>query len=308
MFYQTINKEKQMDTIHFVGRRILIVFFAGIFLLAAAFIAGCKKNDSNPVTNSATVTPSDDVADAADAVSDALASNNGGAMDQVNDVFEIAGGVGVGGALEKTNGDNVINGAVYNDSTMSWTMTLIKGDSLLSPAYYSYWTRVYWLQFRANGKPQKFRVTNGVAADTILHQLDSLGSTGYFRTPRLVHHLVSISSNWIASNTNTDTVTINGTYRWSGIDTIKAATRNGRVLNRIISLTFVNVEGPKGARLARSEKTSGTIIVDYSATVTVPGKASYQVTKTFTLVLGGGDATFSIDGSKFVSDLATGDH
>jgi hypothetical protein len=41
---------------------------------------------------------------------------------------------------------------------------------------------------------------------------------------------------------------------------------------------------------------------------TAPGKAPYTVTKTFTIVLGGGDATFTIEGTKFVSDLATGDH
>ncbi len=52
--------------------------------MGTAFIAGCKKSDT--ITDTPTV--SDDVADAADAVSDALASNNGGAMDQVNDVFE----------------------------------------------------------------------------------------------------------------------------------------------------------------------------------------------------------------------------
>jgi hypothetical protein len=104
-------------------------------------------------------------------------------------------------------------------------------------------------------------------------------------------------------------VTLNGSYNWSGIDTIQApAARKGRVLVHTIALTFVNVKGPRGARIARSAKTSGTITCTYTATVTVPGKAPYIVTKTFTIVLGAGDATFSIDGSKFVSDLATGDH
>ena len=286
--------------------KILAILFIGAIALAAALITGCKKNDSNPVNNPATATPSDDVADAADAVSDALASNNGGAMDQVNDVFEIAGGVGVG-VLGKADGDTTIVGKQYDSTTVSWTTTTFKEQSNL-PLYYGIWTRVHWLQFRANGKAQKFRTTNGVVADTILHQLDSLGNTGYFYTPRLVHHLLSISSNWVASNTNTDTVTINGSYKWSGVDTIEAIARKGRVLNHTISLTFVDVKGPSGARLARSQKTSGTINCTYTATVTVPGKTPYTVTKIFTIVLGGGDATFTIEGTKFVSDLATGDH
>src|ERR1700690_2907611 len=97
-------------------KKIAVFFCAGLFFSAALFIAGCKKNDSNPITN-ATTTVTDDAADAADAVSDALASNNGGAMDQVNDVYEIAGGVGVGGGvLGKTSANASLSGATY-DST-----------------------------------------------------------------------------------------------------------------------------------------------------------------------------------------------
>jgi hypothetical protein len=293
----------------FIVQKNITILSIGMFAFAAFFVTGCKKNDSNPVGNSTTVTTSADVADAADAVSDALASNNGGAMDQVNDVFEIAGGVGVGGgALGKVSSDTTIVASQYDTTTMSWTTTTYKVQST-PPSYYGIWTRAHWLQFWANGKAQKFRVTNGVVADTILHRLDSLGNSGYFYTPRLVHHLLSITSNWVCSNTNTDTVTINGSYNWSGIDTILApASRKGRVLVHTIALTFVNVKGPRGTRYAHSEKTSGTITCTYTATVTPPGNASYVVTKTFTIVLGGGDATFSIDGTKYISDLGTGDH
>jgi hypothetical protein len=294
-----------MGTIDSVVRRKLTLFLSATLIMAAVFIAACKKNDSNPVGSSATVTTSADISDAADAVSDALASNNGGAMDQVNDVFEIAGGVGVG-VLGKTSSDTSYFLKTYDSATVSWTTTTYKEEATL-PLYYGKWTRVHWLQFRANGNAQKFRTTNGVIADTILHQLT--GGTGYFYTPRLVHHLVSIGSNWVVSNTNTDTVTINGSYNWSGVDTIQApAARKGRVLNHTIALTFVNVRGPRGPRLARSVKTSGTITCTYTATVTVPGKAPYTVTETFTIVLGGGAATFSIGGTNFISDLASGDH
>jgi len=296
-----------MDIHHSVSKRILTVFFIAIFLVAAAFIAGCKKNDSNPASTSTTATLSDEATDAADAVSDALASNNGGAMDQVNDVFEIAGGVGVGGGvLGKTSSDSLSVGKLYDTTSMAWIISVFKQKNTPLQPYYGIWTREFWLQFRANGQPQKFRKTNGAFADTIIHQLK--GGTGYFWTPRLVHHLDSISSQWTASNTNTDTVTINGRYFWSGIDTIKAAARLGRVLHHSISMTFVDVKGPSGPRLVRSEKTSGTINVDYTATVTLAGKELYSITKSFTIVLGGGDATFSINGLRFVADLATGDH
>ncbi|HTR80413.1 MAG TPA: hypothetical protein VMM58_02205 [Bacteroidota bacterium] len=284
--------------------RASIYLLCGL-LMAAVFVAGCKKNDSNPVGDVATTTVSDDVADAADAVSDALASNNGGAIDEVNDVFEIAGGVTVGGTLGKVDNDSTIIGGQYDSAQVAWILSVSKKDSV-SSVYYGAWTRKYWLQFRANGIPQEFRRTKGVLADTIEHRL--LDATGYFRTPRLMHHLTSLTSDWIVSDINADTVTINGTYSWSGIDTIMATARKGRVLDRTISLTFENVRGPRGSRLNRSQKTSGTIEGSYTATVTVPGKAPYTVTETFTIVLGNGEASFTIGGAHFISDLTTGDH
>jgi hypothetical protein len=145
-----------------------------------------------------------------------------------------------------------------------------------------------------------------VVADNVKHKLT--GGTGYFFTPRLVHHLRSISSDWTASNANTDTVTINGTYSRAGVDTIQAVARKGTVLDHTISLNFMNVKGPRGSRLNRSEKTSGTIQGTYTATVTAPGKEPVSITKTFTITLGGGNATFSVDGTRYIADLATGDH
>ena len=298
--------EDGMVIADFDGKRVAI-FLCTVFLFSAAlFLGGCKKSDSNPLTNSAT-TVTEDAADAADAVSDALASNNGGAMDQVNDVFEIAGGVGVGGGvLGKTSASASLSGATYDPATMSWTMTLVKKDSLLLPLYYGYWTRNYWFQFRANGQPQKYGNTNSVLADTIEHRL--LGGTGYFFTPRLVHHLISISSDWTASSIKTDTVTINGTYSWTGTDTIKVLARKGTVLVRTITLNFQNVRGPKGPRRAQSDATSGTISGTYDATVTTASGVQHHITRTFIIVLGGGKAKFSIDEFSFVSDLGTGDH
>ena len=290
---------------HYVeGRKLLTVLFIGLFALGTAFIAGCKKSDSNPVVTGQTVITTDD---AADVVSDAIASNNGGAMDQVNDVFEIAGGVGVGvETLGKTSVDSTFWSKSFDNTTTQWTMNLYKQMSGL--LYYGIWKREYQYQFIANGKAQEFRApTGGSVADSILHQIIQSGCSGYFLTPRLTHHLISLSAKWVASNTNTDTVTINGTYTRSGVDTITSVARKGRVLVNSLSLTFKNVKGPRGLRLIRSEKTSGEIDGILIATVTVPGNAPFTITKTFTIILSGGSATYTIDTTPYVRDLATGD-
>lgn len=297
-----------MHTRTFFSGRIFTALCIGIFFVGATFITGCKKSDSIADAGQTTTT-SDDAADAVDAVSDALASNNGGAMDQVNDVFEISAGVGVGAgeALGKSYGDTTVVSRQYDSTTATWTIYLLRQKSVL-PLYFGFWTRTYTVQFRANGRPQKFRAVGSSVADSIIHNTIPTGCTGYFWTPRLVHHLVSLSGNWTASNTNTDTVTINGSYVWSGIDTIKVTARAGRVINRTISMTFTDVRGPRGVRRDRSAATSGRITGTYSATITLPGKAPYTVTKTFTIILGGGNAAITIDGTNFTADLATGDH
>lgn len=277
-------------------RGIMIGFLAGVFVLAA-FISGCKKNDSNPLGTSTSV--SDNDADVADAVSDALASNNGGAMDQVNDVFEIAGGVGVGSTLGKTQADSNSTQLRFSDSDTAWYLSVYRSRGS------SYWSRDYWHQFiGASGKAQKARV----GAVLIHHKLQD--GSGHFQTLRLIHDLTSIHSDWFASINPDTTVTINGTYQRTGRDsiTVLVGPRKGSLLVDTLSMTFTNVTGPKRARYLHSEKTSGTIDIVYSATITAPGKSTVYIRKEFTVSLGGGIAHFSIDGSDVNAALDTGDH
>jgi hypothetical protein len=280
----------------FLSGKFFTALCIGIFFVGTAFIAGCKKSDT--ITDTPAV--SDDVADAADAVSDALASNNGGAMDQVNDVFEIAGGTGVGGGagtimLAKSYGDSV--SLTFNTRDTSWSLYVYRNRGT------NVWSRSYRHQFiGASGKAQATRV----GAILIKHQL--LSGTGHFQTLRLIHDLTSISSNWTASINADTTVTINGTYYRAGRDSVILGSRKGTLLTDSLSLTFTNVKGPRGSRLNRSEKTSGTISGVYIATISVPGKATRTITKSFTITLGGGNAVIAIEGTTYTADLATGDH
>lgn len=285
-----------MHTRVFLSGKLFTAFCIGIFIVGTAFITGCKKSDS--ITDTPTV--SDDVANAADAVSDALASNNGGAMDQVNDVFEIAGGTGVGGSaganmLAKTYIDSV--SLSFNTRDTSWSLYVYRNRGT------NVWSRSYRHQFIGpSGKAQAGRA----GAVLVKHQL--LTGTGHFQTLRLIHDLTSISSNWTASINADTTVTINGTYSRAGRDSVILGSRKNTLMTDSLSLTFTDVKGPRGSRLNRSEKTSGTISGIYIATISVPGKATRTIRKTFTITLGGGNAIFTIDGNKFTANLATGDH
>ena len=284
-----------------LNRKFLTAFVIGVFALGAVFIAGCKKNDgSTSLSADQTVSTTDDVADL---VADGLASNNGGAMDQTNDAFEIAGAVGVGSgeSLSKTNADSLSVQRVYDSTSVSWTTSVYRAK--VGILYSALWTRTYWHQFWANGKAQKFK-NSPASADTINYQIKN--GAGFFWTPRLTHVLTSIGANWTASSTNTDTVTLNGAYTRSGVDTVKVAARRGRILVGTLTLNFVNVRGPKGLRRDRSAGTTGTINGKYTALVTVSG-TTFAIEKDFTITLSNGTAKFTIDGTVYTRDLATGD-
>ena len=277
------------------------LFVVGIFLVAMASIDGCKKNDNSVDAGAGDtgISAADETADAADAVSDAVAGNNGGAMDQVNDVFEIAGGASIGsageGGLAKAFGDST--SLTYNASDTSWSLYVYRQRGV------SWWLRNYWHQFvGSSGKAQAQRS----GAVKINHKL--LNGGGHFQTLRLIHDLQSISSNWTAALNGDTTVTINGTYNRSGRDSLILGNRKGTTLASSLSLTLKNVTGPRGRRVARSAATSGTIDVVYSVTITVPGKTPVTRTKSFTITLGGGNASFAIDGTNYTADLDTGDH
>ena len=272
----------------------------GIFFVGTIFIAACKKSDSIADTGQ-TTTVSDDVANAVDAVSDALASNNGGVMDQVNDVFEIAGGTGVGSGiaanmLAKSYADTVR--LKFNASDTSWSLYVYRERGITAT-----WSRSYKHQFIGlNGKAQ----AAPAGAVLVKHQL--LTGTGHFQTFRLIHDLTGISSNWTASINADTTATINGTYTRAGRDSVISGSRIHTLMTDSLSLTFTDVKGPRGTRLSRSEKTSGTISGIYAATISVPGKVTKKITKSFTITLGGGKATLTIDGNTFSADLTTGEH
>ena len=252
----------------FLSGKFLTAFLIGIFVLGTAFVAGCKKSNGNPVDGGQTVTVSDDVADAADAVSDALASNNGGAMDQVNDVFEIAGGTGVGGdaganMLAKSSSDSV--SLSFNMRDTSWSLYVYRNRGT------NVWSRSYRHQFIGpSGKAQALRV----GAVFIKHQL--LSGAGHFQTLRLIHDLTSISSNWTASINADTTVTINGTYSRAGRDSVILGARKGTLMTDSLSLTFIDVKGPRGSRLAdrrkRAEPSVGFISQHYQCPEKPPGQ------------------------------------
>ncbi len=140
-------------------------------------------------------------------------------------------------------------------------------------------------------------------------QFDIVSGSGEHRTLRVSQQLTGLSGSWVATGVNTDTVTINGTYSRSAVDTITTPFAT-RTLNHSISMNFVDLKGPRGSRLDLSQNLSGTVTGEYQAQVTFQRGTAYRersVDRNFTIVLGDGSASISLDGKHFMSNVQTGD-
>lgn len=281
-------------------------------LMAAAVVAltGCRNDTNGPLAESVATE------DAAESVASALGQDNGGALDQLADVTELAtaSGISQGSADMKSA---ALSGVAEIDSTFdaatgTWTITLTRERGAQSGAHYAKITRVYEYRFlNKDGMPQKYwRVPNpGSGIDTAASMTFRIVSgTGEHRTPHLSQRLIAIGGNWTATGLNTDTITINGTYSRSAADTL--TTRNSvRTLENALSLNFSNIKAPRGKRSEMAAKATGTITGTYDATITFTRGSLYsdkEISREISVTLAGGNATIGIGGKAFVGMLGLG--
>ncbi len=310
-----------MQTYHTTKRFLL----AGICIamMGASLFTGCNKND-DPVQARLDSAATDD---AVASIAGAIGDDNGGASNNVGDIVALAGPDGLKGlatSLSKEYGTmtTTIVDSSYDAATGWWTMNVAHEKNTPSDQYYTKLSRTYKIQYLKNNVPQKYwRVQNGIAVDTanVIKKIVVSGA-GEYKTPRIHHTLKSITASFIATNTNTEIVTVNSDapYIRAGYDVITTANAV-RTLDHTVALTFVGVTGPRlrpnssmFTRRNLSNQTAGTINGTYAATVTVQRGTAYNektINRTFTVTLGGGTGTIGIngDGRSFTSNLQTGD-
>lgn len=259
--------------------------------------------------------------DAAEVVTSSLASTNVGAMDQVEDVLQIASPTG----FNSSSNDiitNFIKGnkqvtKEYDSVNGWWTVTVIKQRGISGGLHFANYTNVYNVQYlNKNGQFQKQYLTsdnNGGydTAYTINHKI--LSGSGSLVTPRLTHHLLSLTAEWTVTNANTPNVTINTVvtkpYTRITSDTISKAAFT-RTLNSQLTLNFTDVTGPRGSGLNWHNKTSGTITGTYHADVTRQKGEQYRekiIDRNISITLGqGSTATLDLNGCKYKFHMETG--
>jgi hypothetical protein len=301
------------------------LFLAGAFavMLAGSLVTGCQKHDE-PTQAQLDAAATDDVVAS---ISGAVGDENGGASNNVGDLIALASPDGIAGlstnlAKEYGTMTTSIVDSSYDPVTGWWTLTVTHEKNSSSDQYYTKLSRTYKIQFLKNNVPQRYwRVQNGAGIDTanVIKKIVVSG-TGEYRTPHVHHILKSVTASFIATNTNTDVITVNSDapYVRSGLDTITTANAV-RTLDHTVSMTFTNITGPRlrpasvmFTRKNLMNQTTGTITGVYTANVTVQRGSTYKektIEREFTVTLGNGEGTIGIhgDGRRFKTNLLTGE-
>ncbi len=119
----------------------------------------------------------------------------------------------------------------------------------------------------------------------------------------------SLEGSFVATGTNTDMITVNGTYKRSAADTLTTL-KMTRTHQHVLELTISDLTGPRGSHHNLSQKVSGTITGTYHADITFDGKKGYAekaVDRTIKIVIGDGESEISVAGEKYKGDLITGE-
>ena len=295
-------------------RGIDILFAIALALVFA--LTGCKKNATDPIVEANTTE------DAAESVANSLGEDNGGVADQIGDIADLSGSLGIQPeaavlaekyGLSTAAGDTVYKS--YDAGTQTWTLFISRSRVNFLGLYRSGFTRTYSYQFiNKDNVPQQFYRTGTDTAYTIKFKVTD--GSGYAFTRRLNHRLLSLTSDWVVTGANTSTVTINGTSKRIGADTL--TTHNFvRSLNHTLDLTFTNVTGPRAPRAGSGigftrnpRMTGGTITGTYTASVGVLRGDAYterNFTKTFTVTFDGSGGNINMNGRIFRVDLLYGE-
>lgn len=276
-----------------IGGNLLL---ASIFMIAVGCDTGTSPDEE--LDGSAK-------ADAAESIAVLQGEESGGLMEEVQSVFESAQVGGVDGSGKTSD---FFYSREYDDSTGVWTVTRILELGDPDAERYLYHSRIFEVQFRDSlGTPQKFYNTGGELAEEI--ELTIVEGEGTLITPHLKAERVSVSGNFVATDADEEIITVNGSYAHSGMHTLENENAK-RTLDFEMSANIIDLRGPRGSRRDLSQKVSGTVEGEYHALATFQRGDAYSETEidvSFTIVIEEGEASITIEGDRFESDLLTGD-
>ncbi len=258
--------------------------YLAVVILAVFSLWGCKENSTEPTT----ITDlSSTTEEAAYNVSTQLSESASGVSDQIGDAFTLAFPTSFAKMLDGGK-DTTFKTRVWDNDNKLWTVTVDRKVPDRSTRVTFTFTRVYTIQYLdKNNEPMMYWKVGNDTAYTIRFKI--LEGTSYFKNPILIHRLLNLVADLTITNANKPIVTINGTMKREGSDTV-AARNLTKTHNYKLDLTFQDVTGPRKNKLALQNKLSGTIAGTYEAVVSYKLGDSYKeetITKVINIQLDG---------------------
>jgi hypothetical protein len=284
-------------------------------LLVITVLTGCSQQSSlEPEVSGNAPGSENTMTDEEVAISIAalIAEDNGGSLDQIGDALELATveSVSRSAALGKSADPSWLDfrEAVWDSVSQTWTIHVERERGNPDGEFYAEFIRDKTVQFLgADGTPQKRWFWEGDTARSILVSIES--GEGRVIRPRLSHTLKSIDGEFEVTETHTDTVTLNGTLNRAALDTV-ITKRGKRISDHGVSLTFVDVVGPRGSRRDLTQKVSGFLTGTYSASVmieTESGTITKEITHEIDVELGVDEFVLKIGGKRFRAHAGSGE-
>ncbi len=291
-------------------RTPLSILARGLMLISSLFLfINCDKNNS--------ISAEDDLytdEQAAEAIASGMASESGGAVDQMSDLSSLAGVEGIQNmadgahSLAKKNGDRVTAiDTSYDESDGKWTIAVSIERAIPQRNFTAQFYRVYSVQYLKGGQYQKYYITNGDTANTI--KFDIVEGAGSVQSLRLKHRLKSLSASWVATNANQRLMAVAGSYTRSAADTF--TTRNTvSTMDQALTVNFAGISIPANDSEEVPALIAGVMSGDFVADITITkGEETSQksVDRSFSVAFSSKVVKVVINGGEYTADTTTGE-
>lgn len=289
-------------------KSVLMYFF--IFIFSIFFVVGCSDDETvQPPTENLSKEAAQDVSES---VSSSVGQETGGATYEMSVISMAATPEGVSSlskSLAKTEeGETPASTiSIYDSINGIWNITVSREWSHWTGLRYAKVNRQYTLQYLNKlGIPQKNWIVGSDTAYSIKFKI--ISGTGEHVTIRLSQQLTSLTGDFTATGTNTNLITVNGTYSRAATDTIK--TRNAlRTSVHSMNLTFTKVTFERGEDDC-SESISGHIDGTYNAHITFLNGNLYRerdINTTISCELGNNQGVIIVSGISYSSNVSLGE-
>ncbi|PAP75588.1 hypothetical protein [Rubrivirga marina] len=271
----------------------------------ALLLAACDATDtSSPALSDA------DLDDAATVLASAIALDAGGLLEDVAASASLAAPASGDARHPGPDRPGCRADRTYDEADGLWTAVFDceRGDP--QGRFYASFERTATYRFLdAAGQPQPERAGAASAEYAVL------SAENLFRSPRGVHALQSLTSDFTVTDLDTELVTVNGTVQRAATDTLRGR-RGERTLAYELDATLDDVRGPRVAprrwRQAVEGTISGTLRATLTRTPTGGPSSSVEIDEAFTIsfpVRAGGDrvAQIVLGGRPYRADVETGE-